>query len=214
MMNKENLAGCLFVRVSTHGQDTDSSLTELREWFARRGIPIVCEIPVEDSAYQTGRGGKGKIFEARRRELYEGARLKKWNVAGVWAVDRLSRRGPRDYLAFVDMMTEVGCDMLSLNDSWLENVDQPMVRELIGSMHASLAHEESRIKSNRAKMGAAKRRRNGLPGGVGRKKGARDRTPRVRNKGDAAGWTAERRAAASARMRERNPMVKELARDA
>src|SRR5215472_14862410 len=107
-MSATTTRAALWARVSTSDQDTGNQLTELRAWAKAKGLDVVAEYVTEDSAWVkgNGNGGKGALFDARRSELLEGARLGAYDVVLVWGVDRLSRRGAEDMLATVRKLTE------------------------------------------------------------------------------------------------------------
>lgn len=195
----------LWARVSTTDQHTSNQLAELREWAARRGLEVAAEFVTEDSAWQAGgrANGKGAEFDRKRAELLDGARMGHYQVVLTWGLDRLSRRGAEDMLAFARKLTETGCALWSSKDQWVESLTDPMLRELLLSFFATIARFESERRSERIKAGLARRRREGKQIG-GRKTGSRNRKPRPELTGEAAGWTPERREAHSARMLARN----------
>lgn len=163
-------------RVSTTDQHTENQSAELREWAARQGLTIALELSVEDSAW-TSTNGKGKEFDSARERLLEGARLGEYSVVLVWAVDRLSRRGIEDTLATLRKLTEFGCSVWSLQEPWVQSLSDSGVRELMLSMFAWIAAQESARRSERVKAGLARRKAEGKPVG-GRKAGSKDRKPR------------------------------------
>lgn len=168
----------IWVRVSTADQNTENQLGLLRQWATRRGLNIVTEHLIEDSAWSTtgGAGGKGKEFDKHRAELLNGARLGHYSVVLVWALDRLSRRGMEDTLSVLRQLAECGTDVWSHEEPWLRTADAAM-RELLVGLAAWMAKQESLRRSERTKAGIERRRKAGLPVG-GRKPGAKDRKPR------------------------------------
>ena len=103
------------------------------------------------------------------------------------ALDRLSREGVEATLGLLRRFREHGAMVWWLRESWAETSD-PRMAELLGSLYAWMAAEESRRRSERVRAGLDRRRREGLP--VGRQPGARDRKPRRR--GGVARWERER----------------------
>ena len=175
----------LWARVSSSdgSQTNENQLHELREWAARRGLEVAAEFITEDSAWASGSGRKGTEFDTRRAELLDGARLGHYQVVLCWGLDRLSRRGAEDMLAFVRRLTETGCALWSSKDPWCESLVDPMLRELLLSIFATIARFESERRSERIKAGMARRRREIAAGAVegtigGRKPGSRDRRRR------------------------------------
>ena len=84
-----------------------------------------------------------------------------------------------------------GTAVWSLKEPWTETAD-PRMAELLASLYAWMAVEESRRRSERTRAGLERRKREGLP--VGRQPGATDKKPRRRS-GYMARWERERAAA-------------------
>lgn len=180
----------VWARVSTTQQNTANQLAELRQWAADRSLDVAAEFVTEDSAWKKANGnGKGAEFDQRRSDLLEGARLGRYKVVLVWGIDRLSRRGAEDMLSFVRRLTETGCALWSLKDPWAESSSDPMTRELLFGVFATIARFESERRSQRIKAGLARRRAEGKP--VGRQQGAGHKMPRKRS-GYVARWERQR----------------------
>lgn len=167
----------IWARVSTLDQFTENQLAVLRAWAAARGLEVAAEFVTEDSAWQDG-NGKGAEFDQARKDLLNGARLGHYKVILVWAIDRLSRKGIEDTLATMRRLYETGADIWSHEEAWLETSD-PRMRELLVSFMAWMAQQESDRRSERIKIGLARRRAEGKQVG-GRKPGSKDKKPRDR----------------------------------
>lgn len=177
----------IWARVSTSDQRADNQLIELRRWADARGLDIAQEYVTEDSAWtKTGNGAKGAEFDRQRAALLEGARLGRYSTVLVWGVDRLSRRGAEDMLSFVRRLTDTDCRLWSLKDPWAESTADPMTRELLFGVFATIARFESERRSERIKAGLARKKAAGEKVGGGHV-GAKDRKPRQRE-GYAAAW--------------------------
>ena len=192
----------IWARVSDPTQEVSGQLTELRDWASARDLDVVAEYVTEDSAWvvasKNGNGGaKGSEFDRKRDDLLDGARLGRYSIVLVWGLDRLSRRGSEDMLAFTRRLTETGCSLWSMKDPWVESLKDPMVREMLLGIFATIARFESERRSERIRMGMARAKREGRKMG-GRKAGAKDKRPRDTT-GVRAAWTDERKAQASAR---------------
>lgn len=185
----------IWARVSTADQFNENQLDVLRAWAAARGLDVVAEFVTEDSAWQNG-NGKGAEFDRARNELLNGARLGRYRVILVWAIDRLSRKGIEDTLATMRRIYETGADIWSHEEAWLET-SEPRMRELLVSFMAWMAQQESDRRSERIKLGLARRKAEGKPVG-GRKAGSKDRKPRARE-GYVRAWEERRKAEKEAR---------------
>jgi DNA invertase Pin-like site-specific DNA recombinase len=185
------MKAAIWARVSTDEQHTENQLIELHRWAADRGLEVVAEFVTEDSAWTAKYGGNGngngQEFDRKRNALLEGARLGRYSVALCWGVDRLSRRGAEDMLSYVRRLTDTGCKLWSLKDSWVEGTSDPMIRELLFGVFGSIARFESERRSQRIKAGLARRRTQGKPVG-GRQPGSKDKRPR-NTAGYVAAWS-------------------------
>jgi DNA invertase Pin-like site-specific DNA recombinase len=74
-------------RVSSDEQRTASQLAELREWAAGRGLEVVTEYVLDGESAWTGTR-RGPL-----RQVLEDARLGRFDVLLVWALDRLTGSG-------------------------------------------------------------------------------------------------------------------------
>jgi DNA invertase Pin-like site-specific DNA recombinase len=175
-MTYEKTRCAIWARVSTTDQHTENQLAQLRAWAQARGLEVTDEFVTEDSAWQSG-NGKGEQFDKARKALIDGARLGKYGVVLVWAIDRLSRKGIEDTLAIMRRLYSCGADIWSHQEGWLETAE-PHMRELLVSFMAWMAAQESARRSERIRAGLARRRAAGLPVG-GRKPGSKNKTKKT-----------------------------------
>jgi putative DNA-invertase from lambdoid prophage Rac len=193
----------IWARVSTEDQETGNQLTVLRAWAERRGLDVAAEFVTEDSAWHANGkvNGKGAEFDRKRAELIDGARLGHYNVVLIWALDRLSRRGPEDTLATLRRLSEYETDVWSHQESWLRTTT-PELRELLVGIFAWLAKQENMRRSERTKAGLQRRKNvDGDP--IGRQPGAADKRPRRRS-GYVSSWEGPGGEARRAALAERN----------
>jgi putative DNA-invertase from lambdoid prophage Rac len=172
----------IWARVSKDEQESGNQLAELREYAGRHGLGIVTEYVADGASAWTG------AHREQLRQALDDARLGRYDVLLVWALDRLSREGVEATLGLLRRFREHGVMVWSLRESWTETSD-PRMAELLGSLYAWMAAEESRRRSERVRAGLDRRRSKGLP--VGRQPGAKDRKPRRRS-GYIARWERER----------------------
>lgn len=109
-------------------------------------------------------------------EVFQDARLGKYGVLLVWALDRLSREGVSATLEIIDRLGKSGVQVVSVQESWTE-VDGPL-RELLLSIVAWVARMESQRRSERVKAGIARARAEGKT--WGRPQGSKDEKKRSR----------------------------------
>ena len=175
----------IWARVSTTDQHAENQLAVLRGWAADLGAEVAAEYITEDSAWATN-GGKGAEFDRKRKALLSDVQARRGTpvLVLVWAIDRLSRQGTEDMMAFLRRLAEAGADVRSKQDPWLNTVD-PFAREILLGVFATVAKYESQRRSERIKAGLARRRAEGKP--VGRQPGAIDKKQR-RRAGYVATW--------------------------
>lgn len=172
------MKAAIWARVSTTDQHNQNQLDVLRAWADSRGLEVAAKFVTEDSAWQGSKAGNGRgaQFDQARKELVNGARLGRYSVVLIWAIDRLSRRGIEDTLAVVRQLYSHGADIWSHEEGWLVT-SEPHMRELLVSFMSWMAQQESQRRSERIKAGLARRRAEGKQVG-GRKAGSKDKKPR------------------------------------
>lgn len=180
MYNQSMMNAAIWARVSSREQETDNQLPALREWAQRRGFTVTREYVLEESAWN----GKHK---AKVQEALQDARLGHYQVLMVWALDRLSREGIEATLATLRQFRERSVQVLSLQEPWTDGPAE--TQELLTSILAWMAEQESKRKSERVKAGLERRRREGKP--LGRQVGAKDKGKRKRS-GYVQRWERER----------------------
>jgi len=173
----------IWARVSTDEQESGNQLAELRQWAARRGLEVVAEYVLDGAS-----AWKGEHREQLTAALAD-ARLGKYDVLLVWALDRLDRQGVESTLGLLRRFHEAGAAVWSLREPWTETADT-RTAELLGAIYAWMARAESARHSERVRAGLARRKAEGLP--VGRAAGAKDNKPRRRS-GYYARWERENR---------------------
>jgi len=170
------LKAAIWARVSTREQNTENQLAALRDWAERRGFPVEVEYLSEESAWNGN-------HRAQLAEALQDARMGRFQVLLVWALDRLSREGIEAMLSTLRQFRERGVRVLSLQEPWTDG--PPEMQELLTSFFAWIAQQESRRRSERIRAGLERRRRDGKP--VGRQAGAVDKRKRKRS-GYVARW--------------------------
>lgn len=159
----------IWLRVSGSSQETDNQALQLREWAARRGLAVVREYRVEESAW---RGAHQKALS----QVYEDAHRGGFSVLMVWALDRLSREGPLATLEIVHRLGKSGVQVLSLQEPWTEAAGE--LRDLLLAITGWVARMESNRRSERTRAGLARAKAQGKR--LGRPPGSKDGKKRGR----------------------------------
>ena len=137
----------VWCRVSKTEQEMANQLDELRQWAQRKGFEITREYVFEVSASN----GSTKHREMLGQALTD-ARLGRFEVMLVWALDRVSREGVEATLATLRRFAGHGTAAWSLKEPWTETAD-PRMAELLAALYAWMAAEESRRRSERTRAG-------------------------------------------------------------
>ena len=135
----------IWCRVSTDDQSNLNQLGALRSWAERRGLTVVNEYRVEESAW-TGK------HRAALAAAVEDARLGQYEVLLVWALDRLSREGIEATLSTMRHFRERGVRVLSLQEAWTDGPEA--MQELLGAFFAWMAQQEiSPVEASASELG-------------------------------------------------------------
>jgi DNA invertase Pin-like site-specific DNA recombinase len=162
----------VWYRVSTGDQETDNQVPDVARFCEHHGYAIAREFTLSDSAWRNGEGGaeyRGKIHQA-----LDGAWRGDYKVIVVWALDRITRKGPEDALRLIRQFRERGCTLVSVKESWLNS--SPEVQDLLVAFAGWMAERESARRGERIRASLARRAAEGKP--LGRAPGAKDRKPR------------------------------------
>ncbi|MFH1916847.1 MAG: recombinase family protein [Nanoarchaeota archaeon] len=152
-------------------QDLENQFVPLREWANVQGWEVVGEYSDRMSGANPARPGF--------RNMMKDAMQLRFNAVLVWKLDRFSREGVSQTLAYIERLKRRGVAVKSLTESWLDTSKENPVGELVLSVMSWSASEERRRISERTKAGIKRRRAIGQWKG-GRPKGSKDKRPRKR----------------------------------
>jgi DNA invertase Pin-like site-specific DNA recombinase len=116
----------------------------LRKWAEGLGYEIVDEY--------TDRASGGNSNRPQFQEMMGDARIHRFDVVLVWSLDRFSREGIRQTLAYIRTLQERNIALKSLKDSWLDTGDSGM-GELLLAIFSWIAEQERKRISERIKAG-------------------------------------------------------------
>jgi putative DNA-invertase from lambdoid prophage Rac len=174
------MKAAIWTRVSTGEQDASNQLPAIHSYAEGRGLEIVQTYTVQESAW---RGA----HQTALSQVYAQARAGMFSVLLVWSLDRLSREGVAATLEIVDRLARWKVRVWSVQETWTEADGES--QELLLSITAWVARQESVRKSERTKAGLTQARANGKV--LGRPPGAKDKKRRKQS-GYFARW-ADRR---------------------
>lgn len=142
----------LYARVSTEdkGQDVENQLVVLRDWAKRQGYDDVLEYKDEGiSGANSNRPAFIKMRSDARQNLFKGIL--------IWSIDRFSREGISQTLAYIQELDRYGVFLRSYQESWVDTADS-MIKPLLLSMWAWMASFERQRISQRIKAGIQRRK--------------------------------------------------------
>src|ERR1019366_4430564 len=157
----------LYARVSTRdkGQDTENQLLQLRQFCQQQGWTVVQEYVDQ----KTGRTSDREAFQRLFQDAYE----KRYDLCLFWALDRFSREGATDTLQHLRKLSNYGVQWKSFTEQYIDSAG--MFGEVIISLLAMLAKQESVRRCERASAAYARLKSQGRTDHLGRKRLVVDR---------------------------------------
>ena len=146
----------IYASVSTYnrGQDPANQLEPMREWARAAGHTIACEY-VE---HQSGKKSAGEREQLGL--LLTHAHQRRFDLVCFWALDRLTREGMVAAAQYLQRLTASGVGFRSHTEPHL-NAEDPLVRDIVLAIVASLAKAEVEKLSSRTKAGMERARARG-----------------------------------------------------
>lgn len=142
----------IYARVSTDdkGQDVENQLVVLRDWAKRQGYDEILEYKDEGiSGANSNRPAFIKLRADARQNLFKGIL--------IWSLDRFSREGISNTLAYIQELDRYGVFLRSYQENWIDTADK-MIKPLLLSMWAWFASYERQRISERIKAGIQRRK--------------------------------------------------------
>jgi Site-specific recombinases, DNA invertase Pin homologs len=157
----------LYARVSTKdkGQDTENQLLQLRQFCQQQGWVIAGEYVDQ----KTGRTSDREAFQ----QLFLDGYQKKFDLVFFWALDRFSREGAGETLRHLQKLTSYGILWKSFTEPYIDSAG--MFSDVIVSLLATVAKQESVRRSERACAAYARLKAQGRTDHLGRKRLVLDR---------------------------------------
>ena len=134
-------------------QDPENQLQPMRKFCEAMGWEVYNEF--------VDRASGGSANRPRFQAMLGEVRQRHFDVILVWALDRFSREGMTNTLAYIKQLKEYKTGLKSLQESWLDT-SQEGVAELLIAIFAWVAKEEKRKISERTKAGLAKLKAKGI----------------------------------------------------
>ena len=157
------MRAALYARVSTDEQNPENQLDRMRKMAAA----MDCQIKFEYVDIASG-GDKNR---PRFRELLAAADRFQFDIVIVWSLDRFSREGILETLAYIKRLGRAKIALKSVSEPWLDTRDEGMGNLLI-SIFSWVAKKERERISDRTKEGLRGKKNIGKRG--------KDKKPRKR----------------------------------
>ncbi|MBU1067085.1 recombinase family protein [Patescibacteria group bacterium] len=161
----------IYARVSTEERTDQNQVDVLEKWAADRGWAVTDIYRDVGSAWQNA-------DQKELRRLLEDCRLGKVQMVVIWDLSRFTRRGVFETLQMVRRFADLKVDIASYQDSWLESMQIPGVRDFLIGFLGYVNSEYSRQLSERTKAGMERARSEGKQ--IGRPRGRKDSKKRAR----------------------------------
>jgi DNA invertase Pin-like site-specific DNA recombinase len=157
----------VYARISTQdkGQNPENQLLQLRQFCQQQGWVIAGEYVDQ----KTGRTSDREAFQRLFQHAYE----KRFDLCLFWALDRFSREGATDTLQHLRKLSNYGVQWKSYTEQYIDSAG--MFGEVIISLLAVLAKQESVRRSERASAAYARLKAQGRTDHLGRKRLVVDR---------------------------------------
>jgi DNA invertase Pin-like site-specific DNA recombinase len=142
----------IYTRVSgkSNRQDAANQSLQLTEYCQRQGWEYL-----EYTDRVTGTKADRIAFQ----QLFEDARLKKFDLVLFWALDRFSREGVTETLNYLKILDSYGVAWKSFSESYLDSTG--MFREAVIAILAAVAKQEHARLSERVVAGLRRAKREG-----------------------------------------------------
>ena len=123
----------IYTRVSgqSNRQDTENQALQLREYCERQGW---------DYVEYTDRRSGARADRTAFQQVFEDARLKKFDLVLFWALDRFSREGVTETLNYLKVLDGYGVAWKSFMESYLDSTG--MFKEAVIAILAAVAKQE------------------------------------------------------------------------
>jgi DNA invertase Pin-like site-specific DNA recombinase len=147
----------IYARVSTddRGQSPENQLAQLRTWSAAAGHTIAGEYIDHVS------GVKGADERPELARMLDDAHRRKFDLLLCWSLDRLSREGLEPTIGYLRRLGNAGVAFHSYSEPML-STDNPIVRDVLLAVMASMASMERARISERTKAGLQRVRESGV----------------------------------------------------
>lgn len=140
--NKTGRKCAIYTRVSTEGQNLDIQLKQLETFASLQNMTVLAIYKDKMSGAVTDR--------PQFQQMFNDARLRKFDTILVWSLDRFSREGIVNTLTYLKRLKKYGISLKSMQETWADTSDEGM-GEILISIVAWLSKQERKRISKHTK---------------------------------------------------------------
>lgn len=145
----------IYTRISKDSSDHESQLLQLREYCNQMGYEIVAEYSETISGIATDRPEFNRMMKD--------ASQRRFSLLLFYALDRLTRAGTRQTIAYLQTLESYGVAFRSYTEQFIDS--SGIFRDVVIALLSTLAMQERQRISERVKSGLERSRKNGRIGG-------------------------------------------------
>ncbi|MCE9612912.1 MAG: recombinase family protein [Lentisphaerae bacterium] len=106
----------IYGRVSTHDQEADNQVRQLKEYAHSQGWTLV------DVIIDVASGGSGRNVRGGLDQVFNFAHQRKFDVLLFWSLCRLSREGSRTTIGYLQQLESHGVDWHSFTEPYISSL--------------------------------------------------------------------------------------------
>lgn len=151
----------IYARVSTDDQDAQNQITQMKDFISNqewKRVKVITDV---------ASGGKGRSDRPGLAEVFAMAHRRECDVLLFWSLDRLSREGSRQTIAYLEQLESHGVDWHSYTEPYISSLG--VFSDAIIALLSALAKQERVRIGERTKAGLERARAAGKK--LGRPKG-------------------------------------------
>jgi putative DNA-invertase from lambdoid prophage Rac len=144
---------CIYGRTSTADQEVANQLIQLKDYAAKQGWEVVYTL------LDVGSGSKGRAEREGLDKVFTLAHQRKFDLLLFWALDRFSREGSRQTIAYLSQLESLGVGFHSFSEPYLSTLG--VFSDCIIALLSALAKQERIRIGERTKAGLERAKTSG-----------------------------------------------------
>lgn len=144
---------CIYARVSTGDQEIENQVAQLKDYAHKQGWVVVYTL------LDVGSGSKGRPERDGLNQVFALAHQRKFDLLLFWALDRFSREGSRQTIAYLSQLESLGVGFHSFSEPYLSTLG--VFSDCIIALLSALAKQERIRIGERTKAGLQRAKASG-----------------------------------------------------